>query len=160
MKVFLLRHAEAHPGVPDEGRALTPRGHRQVKALARGVGRVPLAVVRVVEHSPLVRAVQTAEGLRAGAKSKLPLKVLTGLKPEDDPKKTARLLGRSRTSRLLVGHNPHLAGLVGLLLDLPPEAVKFRKGGLMALERVALPQARRPYGTWRLTWFVVPDFAK
>jgi phosphohistidine phosphatase SixA len=103
---------------------------------------------------------QTAEGLVAAAKVKLPLKVLSGLKPEDDPKKTALLLSRSRQPRLIVGHNPHLAGVAALLLGTTSAAIKFRKAGLMALERIGPPRSKHPYGEWRLLWMVVPDFAK
>ena len=64
---------------------------------------VPLAEVAAIEHSPLVRAVRTAQLLRLATGSPLPLKVLGGLEPEHDPRKTAELLGKSRRSRLLVG---------------------------------------------------------
>ena len=61
---------------------------------------------------------RTAQLLRLATGSPLPLKVLGGLEPEHDPRKTAVLLAKSRRSRLLVGHNPHLAELTALLLGL------------------------------------------
>ncbi len=162
MRVFLLRHAEAVPGTPDASRDLSPHGQRQVAALAKGPGRVVLAAVHAIEHSPLVRAVRTAQLLRLATESRLPLKVLGGLEPEADPRATAVQLGKSRRSRLLVGHNPHLAELSALLLGLPDggEAVRFRKAGLMALERVAKPTRLHPYGRWSLLWMLPPDLAK
>ena len=162
MRVYLLRHAEAVPGAPDASRDLTPHGQRQVALLAKGAGRVPLAEVAAIEHSPLVRAVRTAQLLRLATDSSLPLKVLGGLEPEHDPRGTAELLGRSRRSRLLVGHNPHLAELAGLLLGLADggAAVRFRKAGLLALERTAKPTRSRPYGAWSLLWMIPPDLAK
>jgi phosphohistidine phosphatase len=162
MRVYLLRHAEAVPGTPDASRDLTAHGQRQVAVLAKGAGRVPLDEVDAIEHSPLVRAVRTAQLLRLATDSPLPLKVLGGLEPEHDPRKTAELLAKSRRSRLLVGHNPHLAELTALLLGLADgaAAVRFRKAGLLALERTAKPSRLRPYGSWSLLWMIPPDLAK
>ena len=162
MRLYLLRHAEAVPGTPDASRDLTPHGQRQVALLAPGVGAAALAEVEAIEHSPLVRAVRTAQLLRLATRSVLPLKALAGLEPEDDPRKTAAQLAKSRRSRLLVGHNPHLAELAALLLGLADggEAVRFRKAGLMALERRSTPDRARPFGAWSLLWMVPPDLAK
>ena len=159
MRVFLLRHAEAVPGSPDALRDLTVRGQGQAAGLGRGAGRLPLLTVRAIEHSPLVRAVRTAQLLRLAAHSSLPLAVRKGLRPEDDPRETAAWLAISRSDRLLVGHNPHLAALAAILLDLRGGGVRFRKAGLMALERTEKPSRSHPYGVWRLLWFVVPEEA-
>lgn len=159
MRVFLLRHAEAVPGEPDAMRDLTARGQRQAADVARGAGRLALRSVKAIEHSPLVRAVRTAQVLRLTAASSLPLKVRKGLRPEDDPRETARWLATSRSDRLLVGHNPHLAALAALLLDLRGGGVRFRKAGLMALEREEKPSREHPFGVWRLLWFAVPEEA-
>jgi len=162
MRLFLLRHAEAVPGTPDASRDLTAHGQRQVALMAKGPGAVPLGEVGAIEHSPLVRAVRTAQLLRLATGSGLPLKVFAGIEPEHDPRKTALLLAKSRRSRLLVGHNPHLAELAALLLGLPDggAAVRFRKSGMLALERTARPTRLRPYGAWSLLWMIPPDLAK
>jgi phosphohistidine phosphatase len=162
MRLYLLRHAEAVPGSPDASRDLTAHGQRQVAQLSKGPGTVALQEVLAIEHSPLVRAVRTAQLLRLATGSTLPLKVLGGLEPEHDPRKTAAALGKSRRSRLLVGHNPHLAELAALLLGVAEggAAIRFRKAGLMALERTAKPTRLRPFGTWSLLWMIPPDLAK
>lgn len=162
MRLFLLRHAEAVPGTPDASRDLTPHGQRQVALLAPGPGLAALAEVDAIEHSPLVRAVRTAQLLRLATRSTLPLKVLPGLEPKADPRKVAALVAKSRRSRLLVGHNPHLSELAALLLGLPDggEAIRFRKAGLMALERRAKPDRARPFGAWSLLWMAPPDLTK
>jgi phosphohistidine phosphatase len=162
MRLFLLRHAEAVPGTPDASRDLTPHGQRQVALLAPGPGLAALGEVDAIEHSPLVRAVRTAQLLRLATRSTLPLKVLPGLEPEADPSKVAALVAKSRRSRLLVGHNPHLSELAALLLGLPDggEAIRFRKAGLMALERRAKPDRTRPFGAWSLLWMAPPDLTK
>ena len=65
MRVFLVRHAEAEPGRPDEPdelRRLTPHGRDQARDLGRrfaGEGETLDAVI----SSPLVRARETAEAI-------------------------------------------------------------------------------------------------
>ncbi len=61
MRVYLVRHAEAAPGEPDELRPLTLEGEEA----ARAVGRRLAAEARVaaVVTSPLLRARQTAEAI-------------------------------------------------------------------------------------------------
>ena len=60
MRVFLVRHAEAKPGEPDELRPLTATGRKQARELGK---RLAAEVVRptVVLASPLLRARETAE---------------------------------------------------------------------------------------------------
>jgi phosphohistidine phosphatase len=160
MRVFLLRHADAVPGEPDATRDLSSKGQRQVADLAKGAGRVPLATVQAIEHSPLVRAVRTAQLLRMLAGGAAPLKVVDGLEPEADPQATAVRLAKTRRDRLIIGHNPHLAAVAERLLGLPAGGLRLRKAGLVALERTARPTPSHPYGRWRLVWYVVPDFSK
>ncbi len=160
MRIYLLRHADAVAGTPDATRDLSAKGQRQVAELAKGVGRVPLETVPAIEHSPLVRAVRTAQMLRMLGNRPLPLKVLAGLEPEADPLPTAAQLAKTRRDRLIVGHNPHLAAVAEALLGLPAGGVRLRKAGLLALERTARPTRAQPYGTWRLLWYVVPDFVR
>jgi hypothetical protein len=52
--------------------------------------------------------------------------------------------------------------LAALLLGLPDggEGIRFRKAGLMALERRSKPDRARPFGAWSLLWMVPPDLTK
>ena len=59
MRVYLVRHAEAAPGDPDDLRALTPEGRRAARDLGERLsadGARPDAVI----SSPLLRARETA----------------------------------------------------------------------------------------------------
>ena len=105
---------------------------------------------------------ETAQLVKSAAKVRQPLQVLAGLEPEADARVTAAQLARTRTARFFVGHNPHLASLVGLLLGLRDgaEGIHFRKAALVSLERLAGPTARKPYGTWRLKSLVPPPAGK
>src|SRR5438552_12327469 len=65
MRLYIVRHAEAAPGSPDELRALTPEGHEQARALGRRLreeGVRPDAILT----SPLLRARETAKDLGLG----------------------------------------------------------------------------------------------
>jgi len=68
MLVFLVRHAHADPGEPDELRALSERGRNEAAALADRLARHETPPKRVLT-SPLVRARETADAIagRTGA---------------------------------------------------------------------------------------------
>lgn len=60
MRLYLVRHAEAAPGEPDELRSLTLEGRRQARRVAERLKKAyptPAAVLT----SPLLRARETAE---------------------------------------------------------------------------------------------------
>lgn len=158
MKIFLLRHAHAEPGEVDAVRPLSSKGIKQMKGLPSKYLTKILKEILVVEHSPYLRATQTAQLLKPHSK-KLTLKKFSGVLPDDNYRRTAQLLAKTTKPRFLVGHNPHLTGLVGLLLGLRAgeEGVRFRKAGLMALKRLTMPTDGHPYGRWRLLWYIIPD---
>ena len=58
--LWLLRHAEAADGVPDDQRPLTERGVRQAEAAGRALARLG-EPVDICLSSPKLRALQTAE---------------------------------------------------------------------------------------------------
>ena len=69
MRIFLVRHAQAAPGDPDELRPLTPEGQAAARALAeRLAAEQPTAVV----SSPLLRARQTADEIARAAPGSRP----------------------------------------------------------------------------------------
>lgn len=158
MRLFLLRHGEAAPGVPDAERALTPRGQEQVRLLAEALDWSCLEDVRAIEHSGLVRARQTAEALASRLDRKLPLTIRPGLRPHDDPRIIVRDLVTSAHDRLLVGHNPHLEALAGLLIGggLAVVSIEIKKCGWLCLERDKAPDKERPLGRWTLLWLLSP----
>jgi phosphohistidine phosphatase len=123
MRLFLVRHAEAAPGEPDELRPLTVAG----RTVARDLGeRLALEHPDAVLSSPLLRARETAEQIARAA----------GLTPEADerlaPGATAEdvqaaIAGRGDTV-IAVGHQPDcsaiLLTLTGRELDFAPGAVQ------------------------------------
>ena len=107
MRLFLVRHAEAAPGEPDELRPLTAAG----RAVARDLGeRLAAEHPDAVISSPLLRARETAEQIARAA----------GLTPAADerlaPGATAEDLQAAVADRgdtvVAVGHQPDCSAIV------------------------------------------------
>jgi phosphohistidine phosphatase SixA len=122
MRLFLVRHAEAAPGEPDELRPLTPAG----RAVARDLGeRLATEHVNAVVSSPLLRARETAEQIARAA----------SLTPEADerlaPGATAEDLKAAIADRgdtvVAIGHQPDCSAILLVLsgreLDFAPGSV-------------------------------------
>lgn len=156
MRLFLFRHAEAAPGVPDAGRLLTEHGKAQVTKMARLVDWACLEGVKSIEHSGLVRARQTAELLAAEIPLRKPLAIRAALRPMDDPRLFAMEVAAGRDDRFVVGHNPHLSRLAGLLLGRGQQEVPLvlKKAAFLALERSKPASKESPLGQWALLWLI------
>lgn len=125
MRLFLVRHAQAAPGEPDDLRPLTAAGRDAARALGERIApHAPDAVLT----SPLLRARETAELIARAA----------GLEPELDdrlaPGATPELLreavaGRGETV-VAVGHQPDCSTIV---LALTGRDVAFAPGALQEL---------------------------
>jgi phosphohistidine phosphatase len=64
MRLFLVRHAHSEPGVPDELRPLSARGHEQARELGERLAR---STPDVVLASPLLRARETGAAIAKAA---------------------------------------------------------------------------------------------
>ena len=126
MRIFLVRHAEAAPGDPDDLRPLTAEGN----AVARELGeRLAAHKPDAVVCSPLLRARETAQhiaraaGLEAEPEEKLaPGAGITDL--------SAAVSGRGGTV-VVVGHQPDCSEIV---LALTGEERTFEPGAFAELE--------------------------
>ncbi|HEY4299872.1 MAG TPA: phosphohistidine phosphatase SixA [Candidatus Didemnitutus sp.] len=153
MNVFLIRHAHAVDGEPDDARVLSRHGRKQIRAMAPHLkaraGFVPVEIWR----SPLVRAVQTAERVAKIARVRT-IREMAGLRPGDDPRIVARRLATIRKPVAVVGHEPHLSALATLLLGgrVSVPVVSLRKGAMLTLERSE--------GLFRIAALVSPPEAK
>jgi len=156
--IHLLRHgiAEDHaPGGDDAARALTDEGHKRLRKAAAAWRRL-VAPPDVVWTSPLLRAQQTCELFCEAVRFRGEARVCADLVPNAAPSHALALLeGEALAGTAgvaLVGHEPHLGYLLGLLLTgqgrMP---VPFKKGMLVGVEtesrtslvghlRLALPQ--------------------
>lgn len=133
--LWLLRHAEAADGAPDDQRPLTEKGIVQAEA----AGRALLALgesIDVCLTSPKLRAVQTAE--RVCEALAIPVRVEPALsgEPVDVGRLTAGL-----GDVLLVGHDPSFSLL---LHELTGVQARMKKGGLAAISKGELVMLARP----------------
>jgi phosphohistidine phosphatase len=141
MHVYLLRHGIAEDRAPDggdSGRRLTGEGKDRL-ALAAPTWRRVLRRPEVIVSSPLARAQQTAAILAGAVGFDGAIELRDLLEPGGRPLRALELLqAEMRSSRdavALVGHEPHLGSLLGLLLTgSERSAVPLKKGMLVAVE--------------------------
>jgi phosphohistidine phosphatase len=124
MLLFLVRHAHAEKGDPDDSRQLSERGREEARAVARQLAghETPPAVVFT---SPLLRARQTAEQIAqaAGAELRVDERIAPGLTA--DLLRTA--LDDEQGPVAVVGHQPDFSEIAFELTGSDPG---FPTGGV------------------------------
>jgi phosphohistidine phosphatase len=124
--LWLLRHAEAAEGRPDEARPLTPRGLDQSRTVGRALAQLGVHLDTCLS-SPKRRAMETAQL----ACEPLDVEIVTDPALAGsgyDPERLAAGLG----DVMLVGHNPSISTV---LRDMTGARVHLRKGGIAAVQR-------------------------
>jgi phosphohistidine phosphatase len=149
MKIYLVRHGEAEAGADDAKRALTGDGRKAIRRLAEWAAGSKVKPDQI-RHSGLVRAEQTAKLLADEIDPPEGLVAVSGLAPDDDVREMTKRLYKETRSVMLVGHNPFMESLAGLLLADDPNRpiVKFSKGQMVCLKRNG--------DEWELKWSVSP----
>lgn len=140
MRIYLLRHGiaeERSPTGSDHDRALTEDGRRRLRKAAKA-WRTLVPDLAQVWASPLLRAQQTAAILCTELDCDAP-RTEPALTPESGCQTVARLLEAEQLagtdSVALVGHEPHLGHLLGLLLTgQRHQPIPLKKGMLVAVE--------------------------
>ena len=133
--LWLLRHAEAVDGIPDDDRELTERGVRQATDAGRAL-QVIGASIDVCLTSPKTRARQTAEI----ACQALGLQIETDRRLSGEPVDVSELIA-GRGNVLLVGHDPSFTLRVH---DLTGAQARMKKGGVAAIAKGELITLLRP----------------
>lgn len=125
MDLILWRHAQAEDGTPDAARALTSRGHRDARDVARWLRRHLPAPVRVLA-SPAVRTRETATHYTAQ------FEACEALAVGGTARRLLALAGWPAAAEtvLVVGHQPTLGEAAALALTGRPAPWSVRKGGL------------------------------
>jgi len=126
MDLLLWRHAEAADGGPDLGRALTPRGREQARAMAEWLRRRLPAGSRILV-SPARRAQETAAALG------LPFETMPEVAPDATPQALIAAAGwpDSTQAVLVVGHQPTLGETAAMLLGASGRELRVRKGAVV-----------------------------
>jgi phosphohistidine phosphatase len=133
--LWLLRHAEAEDGLPDDERPLTDRGAMQADAAGRALSVLDVHIDACLS-SPKLRALQTAE------RACEPLGVTVSVEPAlaGEPFDVHALVA-GLGDVLLVGHDPSFSLL---LHDLTGTQARMKKGGLAAISKGELVALLRP----------------
>ncbi len=133
--LWLLRHADAADGVPDDSRPLTDKGIRQARAAGRALANLEVELDLCL-CSPKRRALETAELACE------PLGVPVSVTPElaggpFDAEQLAAGLGEV----ILIGHDPSFSRAVH---DLTGAHARMSKAGLAAIRKGELVLLLRP----------------
>jgi phosphohistidine phosphatase len=133
--LWLLRHAEAADGQPDDERPLTERGVRQATDAGLALARLDVHIDACLS-SPKLRALQTAQLACE------PLGVAVTIEPalSGEPFDVHTLVA-GLGEVLLVGHDP---SFTLTLHDLTGAQSRMRKGGLAGIAKGELVTLLRP----------------
>jgi phosphohistidine phosphatase len=159
MNLYIIRHAIAVDAATsdhesDSERPLTDKGRKKMRQIAKGLRNLGVEFDLILS-SPYVRACETAEILADVFKMKKKLVFSDNLIPLGNPE---LLIGEinekySVDSLALVGHEPHLSALIGMLVaENQKLEVTLKKGGVCYLSADDLHhQDHRAALEWLLT---------
>ena len=149
MRLYLVQHGLAKDESEDAARPLSDQGREDVTRCAGFLSLFEKPRPAIILHSGKLRAQQTAE-MFAEAWGGIAAQTTLGLAPNDDPAVWQAHLAAMDEDVMLVGHLPHIQKLAGLLIcgDPAREAVRFRNGGVVCLEKGNTG--------WTLLWQIHP----
>ena len=157
MLLVLFRHGPAGTADPARGpedskRPLTPRGVEKTRRAALGLHRI-LDTEPHIFSSPLVRAKETADLLAASYVPMLHVEMMEALIPGRTLEEVmARIVEVASGPVVLVGHEPSLGHLAGLLVTGRQMTLPIKKAGACGIE---LSGTVAP-GQGDLLWFATP----
>lgn len=134
--LWLLRHADAADGSPDEERPLTELGITQAEAVGRALQQLGVSLDHCLS-SPKTRAVQTAQYACAPIGVEVTIEPRLSGEPFDAYDLVAGL-----GDVLLVGHDP---SFTLTLHDLTGAQARMKKGGLAGISKGELVVLMRPH---------------
>jgi len=158
MDLYMIRHAIAvDEGSPkyeeDAQRPLTDKGKKKMRLIAKGLHTLGVNFDLILS-SPYVRARETAEILAEIFKVKQEVAFSENLIPMGDPNALIAEMNEkySVNSIALVGHEPFLSSMAGLLIaDNADIEMTFKKGGICRLSAEDLHHIRKATLEWLLT---------
>lgn len=135
MALYLVQHGKAVPKDQDSEQPLSDQGAQEVQDIAKQAQEKDIRLQRI-EHSPKLRAQQTAEIFAKFTSPEQGTKEREGIKALDDVTVTANEIS-SDQDVMLVGHLPFMEKLTSYLLtgQIEPKVLKFQNGGIVALDK-------------------------
>ncbi len=129
MLVYLVRHAHAAAGEPDELRPLTETGREQARALGERFATLEPRP-ELVLSSPLLRARETAAAIAKATGAEL--RVDERLAPGATAAALAQAVAGAREPVVAVGHQPDCSEIAAAVTGGPD--LEFPPAGMAALE--------------------------
>ena len=159
MEIYILRHGiaeEAHGGMKDADRALTPEGARKLQSVLRRARAVDVEP-SIIVTSPYRRARETAEvaaEILSGGATLVESRALT---PDSSPEAVwdAVRQHKGEPQLMLVGHEPLLSAVYACLLGSPAVQIDVKKGSLGRIDVDRF--GAQPRGVLR--WLIYPKLA-
>ena len=148
MDLILWRHADAEEGYPDSERELTPKGVRQASSMAKWL-RKRLPADAQVLASPARRAQQTARALTPDFKT---VREIGTSSSAEAVLVACSWSGDDRTV-VVVGHQPTLGEVAGLLLTGTRQQWSLKKGAVVWI----VHRARDAHARAQLRAAIAPD---
>ena len=139
MLLVLFRHGPAGTPLPDRGpedekRPLSPKGVEKTRRAALGLARLLDTEPRIFS-SPLVRAKETADLLAAAYMPAPHVKIMEALIPgESQEEILSQIVELGEGTVVLVGHEPGLGVLAGLLVTGRQMSLPLKKAGACGIE--------------------------
>jgi phosphohistidine phosphatase len=167
MRIYLIRHSnavdiEAADLEPDDQRPLSEKGREKMKNIAlalKALGVKPNLIV----SSPYVRAEQSAQILKKVLECKKDLAINESLVPLGNANNIIGEINEkySVDELILVGHEPCLSGLIGVLVTSAPEIlITLKYGGVCCLSVDDLRMQRVAAMEWLLTPKILSTIAR
>lgn len=126
MRLYLIRHAEAAPGEPDELRTLTPQGQESARMLGAELAGEKLDLVL---SSPLLRARETADAIAEACS--VEAAVDERLAPGADAEAVREAAAGRGDAVAVVAHQPDCSHVALALTGADPG---FPAGGMLRIE--------------------------
>lgn len=165
MNLYLIRHAiaidEGTEGYEDSERPLTDSGRKKMRMIAKGLRGIGVGIDLIIS-SPYVRARETAEVLADVFKIKTEIGFSENLVQLGDPNLLIAEINEkySVDSIAIVGHEPNLSALTGLLVSENAKIdMLYKKGGVSKLTTDDLHHSRTATLEWLLTPKILVEIA-
>jgi phosphohistidine phosphatase len=158
MDLYIIRHAIAvdeatSDYASDSERPLTDKGRKKMRQIAKALRHLGVEFDLILS-SPYIRACETAEILADVFKMKKRIVFSDNLIPLANPDLLIGEINEKHPvgSLAIVGHEPHLSALVGLLVSENSKIeMTLKKGGVCYLSADNLHQDHRATLEWLLT---------